>query len=456
MLSMQRTFTKEIYETLLDYFTLTADEKDELNHAFLIEQIGIERFQTHMEIKRLLETSASMLYPADTEHFNIVTTINNTISNGMLLHNSYQIISAIDSILLSLIKTESEPFLYTFVDITQPFMTSFFKSLYNSSFNNLHIHNLIELKKSQAYNNSHNNIQNVRIINSLLPFFTSYTGTYKINYYYSDDSNFKKCATVFPFYFITNTHVILLSADFETALFLSDKSIHEYYIKAFNSALSKSYVLTDGPQTSLTLLNELNTANSSEDCPICINVQPTIELFVTPSMIDKYILDNPYKDIIKAQLLERIERLSQVQHTIIFTLDGLNLFVEQGKHMNFPDYIAMHFDIDDRIYMLNKIIESNNNDSQNDFLLLNPTKMQASLNISIAVNPASTSLQLFINKDGNQVYIPLQENTLYNCFTDFLQNLLKYDFVYSIEETNKILRQEIHKLKNQNMPISSS
>ena len=39
MLATQRKFTKEIYETLLNFFTLTADEKEELNHAFLIDHI---------------------------------------------------------------------------------------------------------------------------------------------------------------------------------------------------------------------------------------------------------------------------------------------------------------------------------------------------------------------------------------------------------------------------------
>ena len=57
--------TKEIYEKLLPFFALSPIDKEELEQAFLINQIGPERFQTHMEIKRILEMSTSTLYQTD-------------------------------------------------------------------------------------------------------------------------------------------------------------------------------------------------------------------------------------------------------------------------------------------------------------------------------------------------------------------------------------------------------
>ena len=49
ILSGQRKITKEIYEKLLPFFALSPIDKEELEQAFLINQIGTERFQTHME-----------------------------------------------------------------------------------------------------------------------------------------------------------------------------------------------------------------------------------------------------------------------------------------------------------------------------------------------------------------------------------------------------------------------
>ena len=61
VLSKQRKISKELYDKLLPFLSLSPIDKEELEQAFLIEQIGMDRFQTHMEIKRILEMSASTL-----------------------------------------------------------------------------------------------------------------------------------------------------------------------------------------------------------------------------------------------------------------------------------------------------------------------------------------------------------------------------------------------------------
>ena len=76
ILSGQRKITKEIYERLLPFFALSPIDKEELEQAFLIDQIGTERFQTHMEIKRILEMSAATLYQTADPSFDTV------VSNG--------------------------------------------------------------------------------------------------------------------------------------------------------------------------------------------------------------------------------------------------------------------------------------------------------------------------------------------------------------------------------------
>ncbi len=448
ILSSQRKCTKEIYETLIQFFTLTTDEKEELDKAFLIEQIGYERFKTHMGIKSLLEMSASTLYQTDSQSLDIILPNAESFSDFKLLHGSYQIINTINSIILGCIKNKSNPFLYTFTDISQPFMPMLFKSLYHPDFADLEIKLLIELQKTQTYHESQNNIYNINVIMNLLPFFTSCLSSFTVNYYYCEGNNFKEQASIFPFYIITNTHIILLSYDFETAMLLSSESAHEYFILNYKKLLSKSNILTTGPQSPIEILNTLNTVNPSTNCPLCLNIQPTVEFFITPEMIDKYILNNPFKDMIREKLLERINQLDEEKHTIIFTLEGLQLFTAQGKNINFPDSIAMHFDINDRIYILTKLIESNFTEGDNHFLLLNPSKIHTSLNVSIAYTPPSLTYLLLVHKSGEPMFIPLQELTLCHSVMDFIQTLPEYGFVYSIEETNKILQEEINKLEN--------
>ena len=76
---------KEIYEKLLPFFALSPIDKEELEQAFLINQIGPERFQTHMEIKRILEMSTSTLYQTDDSPYDLIVSNVDTWSNCMLI-----------------------------------------------------------------------------------------------------------------------------------------------------------------------------------------------------------------------------------------------------------------------------------------------------------------------------------------------------------------------------------
>lgn len=232
-------------------------------------------------------------------------------------------------------------------------------------------------------------------------------------------------------------------------MLLSDPAIHAYYLKNYKQILTKSNTLTEGAQSPLELLDALNKVDPSTNYPLCLNIQPTIEKYLTPEMIDKYMLDSPYKDILRAKLLERIGQLTMEHHTILFTSEGLKLFSEQGKNINFPDSLAAHFDVKDRIHILQKFIDANENEEDNHFLILDPAKIHTSLNISIAFTPPSLTFLMLVRNDGNSMIIPLYEHTLCNSIMDFIQTLPQYGYVCSPRKTNQILQEEIEKLRKQ-------
>ena len=149
ILSGQRKITKEIYERLLPFFALSPIDKEELEQAFLIDQIGTERFQTHMEIKRILEMSAATLYQTADPSFDTVVSNIEAWSNCMLIQGTYQIVNAIYSVALKNVTTEAQPFLYTFADMSHPYASIFFKPLYHPTFQPLHVKHLIEYQTTK-------------------------------------------------------------------------------------------------------------------------------------------------------------------------------------------------------------------------------------------------------------------------------------------------------------------
>ena len=117
--------------------------------------------------------------------------------------------------------------------------------------------------------------------------------------------------------------------------------------------------------------------------------------------------------------------------------------------MNFPDTLASRFDIEDRIYILRKFMEANQNDADYHFLLLDPSKIHTSLNISISFTPPSMTFLMLVRNDGNSMILPLEEHTLCSSIMDFIQTLPEYGYVCSVEQTNRFLQEEIKQLKKQ-------
>lgn len=195
ILSGQRKITKEIYEKLLPFFALSPIDKEELEQAFLINQIGPERFQTHMEIKRILEMSTSTLYQTDDSPYDLIVSNVDTWSNCMLIQGTYQIVNAIYSVALKNVTTEDHPFIYTFADMSHPYASIFFKPLYHPTFQPLHVKHLIEYQKTQMDGENYDNIHNIQILKNLLPSFAAFPGTFEVHYYYSARNRFKQQAT---------------------------------------------------------------------------------------------------------------------------------------------------------------------------------------------------------------------------------------------------------------------
>lgn len=446
IISGQRTLTKDIYETLLRFFVISPSEREALDRAFLIDQIGRERYQTHMEIKHILELPASVFQTTSEDLTSALITNLNELPDFTLLKDEYQITNVLCSIVLSNVTECEQPYLYGYTDMSQTFMSTILKQFFNTAYEKLNIKLLLEFRKARLVNGYYDNIDNLHIITNLLPFFSAFPGTFAVHYYYAEQNDFEQLASVFPFYIITNTHVILFSADYTSALFISNSALHEHYLSYYNQALNHSYTLTNGIQTTLELLESLIHVDPLTNYHLCLNVQPTIEKYITPDMIDKYMLDTPYKDVLRQKLLERIDQLATEDHTILFTMEGLRLFCDRGKNINFPDTLAKPFDIEDRIYILSKFLESNRTENSNTYLLLNPKQLHTSPYISIAFVPPALTFILLIREDGNALAIPLYEHTLCNNIIDYIQALPEYGCIYSLEETNHQLEQEIEVL----------
>lgn len=449
VLSGQRRLTTEVYDKLIPFLSLSPAEKEEFDRAFLIDQIGYDRYQTHLQVKNILELPEDMLHPISDELADSFTTNIENIPDYTLLHDKFQIANLVYSIVFNSMSKHCNPYLYIYSDMGNTYMPRLLKQFYNSCFSDLEIVQLLEFRKVKELDGNYDNLHNLKILTSLLPFFSTFPGKFAVHYYYATHNDAHLSAIAFPNYLITNTHVIFLSPDFDTAFFVSNSEFHDHYINVFDRAVGRSFVLTKGEQTASELLDSLIDVSPAVNYPMCINVQPTLEKYFTPELLDKYMLDTPYKDILRKKLLLRISQLSLENHTVMFTEEGLELFTRYGKNVNFPDNLAKRIDIPDRISILEQIISTNCDPKNCTFLMLDKRKLRTSLNLTISFVPPMTTYLLLTRPDGSSMVIPLQEHTICSSIMDFVQNMSSYGLVLSVDETNIILQRHIDELRSQ-------
>lgn len=448
VLAGQRKLTPQMYEKLIPFFSLTPAEKSEFDKCFLIDQIGTERYQTHMQIRNILEIPADLLGQSPSAAADSFITDISEIPDYALIHDQFQITNFIYSIVRHSVKNFEDPYLYIFADMSKSYIPGMFRQFYNDEFSSLTTIQLIEFCKVRDLHGNYDNIHNLKCVTNLLPFFSACKGDFSVHYYYAPHNEFRMDVIAFPNYLITNTHVIFLSLDFREAFFVANDEFHQHYLDVYSSALSRSHVLTNGKQSPSELLDQLiDTAPATyPGYNMCINVQPTFEKFFTSSMIDKYMRDTPYRDMLKAKLLTRIRQLESENHTVIFTSEGLELFTKHGKVVNFPDTLAKRTDIADRIAILNRIIESNSREDDYNFLLIDKNKLRTSLNLTISFAPPMITYIMLTRNDGNTICIPLCEHSICSSIMDFVQTLPQHDMILSVEDTNRILQNHIDEL----------
>lgn len=448
ILSGQRKMTKDIYDMLLPFLSLSPIEEEELNQAFLINQIGHDRYMSHMIIKDILEgdyDNRTLSTPPDA-FFSYLSLNTNDLPDYMLINDSFQLSNMFYALIQNSMQHD-EPYMYLFTGCSNLYISTLLKQFFYMDYERLKLVQLAEFAITSDFTNKYNNIYNLETIKALIPFLTSFNGHFSMYSYYTTDTKCQMNATVFPYYIITNDYIMLLSSDYSSGLLLSDKNIHDYYLNMYMKYLSKSSLIVNGKSSVSDLLESLiQDDNVRSLYNKCLNVQPIFYIYVTEAIFDKYMSSNPNYEHIKNLFYSRIGQLKELNssHQIYFTKNGLDLFAETGLLVDIPANVT---DYNDRILLLQAIIEANNNENHPSCVCINEKKLQISSHISLELVPPLFTKLMINFQYKPAAYIPICEQSLCSSFIDFINTFTEYGYLYSIEETNSIIQSHIDKLR---------
>lgn len=308
----------------------------------------------------------------------------------------------------------------------------------------IHIEHIICLNNNSETTQSQKNY-NLNCLKQILPLYGSYRN-YKCFYYYDDISSRTGELTLFPYMVITSRYVCLLTSGLNKGSVMLSSSSHKMFAEIF----------TEYKQASTPLLKHINNVAEQLDyvgnllCECgtgyCFQMTPCFTPFITLSQAEKYISEDlPGRAQFITHFQEYIKETAawheQGHISCIFSLDGVRRFLKSGKIDEYPPDVCLPFDIQDRIYLVKKLIQSCKNMHYRMFRknIGNPEH-----ELYLFVNQQNGYLMFLSPYNGQPVYLNIEEPGLLFTFYDFCENL-KDDMFYTYEETTELLNKLIRK-----------
>lgn len=432
-LSGDRILSIEQLNALVPFLHLTLYEKETLYKVHQIEQMGISTYLRCEAIKNLAENIQIETKSEYTYHFD-----ENIHPSKLKLPYScqkpYPILNLIYHLVGDISHTQEMPYVYLFCPFDHVFVSDVLAIFQKREFSNLKITHVIPFVKG-GKTNEFSSFSNVEMLSFLLPFiFHNYTDY--CAYYYYEESLLSKVQIPFPYYLITNNHVLLISGDYDTALLL-DAKMHDYYQKSFLTLIQESKTLLQHTSSSFTL-PQVYPATSPQENYYFLDYQPCILLCMDKELPERIIYDSCFqKKVFVSNLVEQHFYLKRFKETLTaFSKQGLSKFCQEGEIIGYPREVCRPFTPQERRIILEEILQLNNQGTK-QFLVIDEHHFHPCEEFSFFSN----GLEAFFSfSDGTTKKIcTIRETTITLAIKEFMEHAVEQHFFYSLKESNMII-----------------
>lgn len=460
ILSGERTPSPEFMDRIFPLLKLTPQEAQELTSLFEIIQTGESLFSQRQYIKKLLETLPDItnkVMSCQTNPLPVQLPAEAGLESSPVkldfCRGRYEVEYLFEELLLKECQGSTPV-----MKINAPANIDFFKELFTRTIRRcqnsgqLNVQHLTCFLKSDV--ELSRSLCNLNSLANILPFLAASNFRYDVRYYYGNQIVDDAERTAFTYYVLFSDTVVLLSADYSTALPLNVPDLYRHFNNLFDAALNRAEPLVTHCPAPEDFLPHLIHLDMEQTPFLSLEYQPCIGTYLTEKMVQTYI--RPEIENISTVLKMVNSRISQLKelesHDSIFSKAGLWDFVHTGFISDFPREYMIPLSIRDRLAALEYLYEDIYNDRRNH-RMVNPLIFPISKELSCLLH-----LDLALNFicynpfSRNFCYIQIEERTFLEAFADFFQYMVHSPLVYSKEDTLSAVRACINHLRQGLLP----
>ena len=414
---------------------LTANEAAELVEAYSIAKMGEGKYFQRMFVQNIIssfaevQTQNSLILECNTQ-------------NNLVMQNEVEHITgvpAIHKVLKAIMEIEASNEDGCIKILAQPSFSYIYDCI--STLNsNTKVENIIVLYK-QDNDNAVN--YNLDVFQKLVPLFFSCPHFHP--YYVHDhvDTIFND-TTVMPLTIITSEYLLRISNDCKQALLIRDATIRQLYLASFEKKMLNAKPLFDtiSAEPEQYFANVAGLMDFDAESNYNIMYQPCIVPYIPNDTVNACINTELLTPEMLAQIQEYLYNISTCHNTfqMVFTEEGLDLFLRTGKILEIPDFmLRAHPTKKQRLEIIANFIAAIE-DGRAIVHLAKPNMFSIPKPIVITAYSKQHVIIHHFDESGSIHIFRLEEISLVNAFHDFLLWIQDCDLVYSQEESLEIVQ----------------
>ena len=440
MKSGQRLSDDENIMTALFHSLRLSDRKyHELLQAYHIEKMGSDKYHCYLACLKTIS------------HFNHLENISEhylsrSISYDFKFQSTFHTLQEIKLVFSYLYDSSQK--MHDTMRLIFPaennFLTDFFVALSHtadSSDQLVPVEHIIRLYPSSS---SSSNLSNIFSVSNALYTLAMYNG-YKPFYYYSEEATIQ----LYPYIVLTSSYALLLNETLNDGMLLNDSEIISTLRHTFSQQLGKCLPLVEQignnqnyieqmlqSLTCLSAQNQITYSLSSYPC-----LMPSIPLQTAMVHLPSEVLQTPG---VQNYFIHRNNFYSD-QIISIFSLSGLQRFINTGIIEELPDGFHTPFSMEERLEIVHNFMTLINREPLH-IRIINENKLTVSRYFNITSYCYGKTLFLWKYPNMPFAYNQLQESSVADSFRDFLQFLPESDFTWNEAESIRIISDYINQL----------
>ncbi|MDO4553725.1 MAG: hypothetical protein Q4B70_01105 [Lachnospiraceae bacterium] len=446
MVTGKRLPGKEFVTEFCSHLRMTPFEEESLLELYEIERIGTSRYKNRLLIKETIEYIGNLqqqehIFPSPLVLKDTMTSpyADPVFTKGNV--DTFHYLSEVITRESFRSPDTGNPVFYTNIPTScTAFLTELKRVFFNSSMT-ARIEHLLTLHKNpeQLADSSYN----LNMLKEVLPFAIQPHLGYSAYYLYSGSELPDVASCLWPYYLITTTQVILLSADYNRAVIYTNPELVRHYTEEFQLTLKKSMPLIYQAENVCDavsfFINSLNgkkdTVLYTYDSCLCL-----LRLFDF-SLIKSHFKSDLILQIIKEGILKDLIVQYHQENNIhaFLPLSALKHFYETGELSAKYSEFLHPFSIPERKKVLEKLYQLCVNGEY--FLYLLPdTYFSCQPQINFEIHNDSTISMLPLNSGTIFSFFQISESSIYDAFFDYFTGLGERSDVIKPEQTIKIIK----------------